>query len=177
MYISEIISNTQKCILKADEEKAKLLKKLMSDSSFSAEHKIYLSKLIHPLVDAIAEAVVSIRPPVKQHNNRVLYKKITDKITNRNPSNYIGHPKSSITSLCETESVAKNIMMLLSEKGNVFRAVSFKEYSERFIDDDTEDYKIDAEKNWFDEVINHCISSAAADNFCHTWFTPGHTDN
>ncbi len=66
----------------------------------------------------------------------------------------------------EHETIAKNIMVILSRTGNVFRNLSWKEYKEEREKDDN---FTEQEKYFFNRVNRYCSSSENATKFSPNW--------
>lgn len=82
------------------------------------------------------------------------------------PSNFLTHPWNSVYGNAETETIAHNIMAILSRTGDTFRLISWSEYkAERLKDVDFSE----AEKGYFEEVISYCLSAERAASFSPTW--------
>ena len=84
----------------------------------------------------------------------------------KKPSDFISHPYDSIFQNNEFKTVARNIMVILKETGNIFRELSWEEYSTQ--------RKIDGgfsiiEKQYFDKVKEYCFSSENARSFSPAW--------
>lgn len=75
-------------------------------------------------------------------------------------------PMNSVFRKSEYETIARNIMVILSRTGNKFRHLSWKEYkTERLKDGNF----TEMEKFYFDEVIRWCFSSHNAKKFSYYW--------
>ncbi len=82
------------------------------------------------------------------------------------PSDFCIHPFSSITQNSEAETIARNIMVILSRRGDTFAPLSWDEYkSERVKDGNFSSL----EKGYFEEVIVYCVSEDTAKLFSPTW--------
>lgn len=82
------------------------------------------------------------------------------------PSNFTDFPFSSALQNCESETIARNIMVILKRTGDTFRSLTFKEYqSEREKDGDSDSN----EKKYFDKVIDYCKSADTAKLFSPIW--------
>jgi len=83
------------------------------------------------------------------------------------PSNFTSHPFGSILQHSESETIATNIMKILSITGNTFRELTYDEYkSERLKDGNFSE----REKGYFDKVISYCKSPDSANLFCKDWY-------
>lgn len=83
-----------------------------------------------------------------------------------NPSNYKTYPGSSVLAKSEYETIAQNIMVILSRTGDKFRPLSWKEYKKERLKD--KDFT-ESEKQYFDKVIDYCKSEDTANLFCPSW--------
>ncbi len=87
----------------------------------------------------------------------------------KTPLNYTRQPFDSSAKSLEYELAAQNIMLVLSRTGNVFRKLTLKEYKDNI-------KKVDnrivgsSEAHYMQCAIHYCLSSIAADDFCHTWY-------
>lgn len=82
------------------------------------------------------------------------------------PSNYTGYPWSCKFNNSESETIAQNIMVILSRTGDTFREITWNEYKkERKKDGNFSD----SEKDYFDRVIPYCTSPEKANEFCTKW--------
>ena len=82
------------------------------------------------------------------------------------PSDFCRHPYDSVFHHSETETVARNIMVILSRTGNIWRRLSWNEYqTERMKDGEYSD----SEFKEFENAINYCISEDTAKCFSPTW--------
>jgi len=76
------------------------------------------------------------------------------------------HPWGSVLQNSESETVAKNIMVILERTGNKFRKLTWDEYkSERQKDSNF----TEGEKHYFDKVIGYCKSADTAKLFSKEW--------
>jgi hypothetical protein len=96
-------------------------------------------------------------------------KKESPKMPVITPSQYNREPMGSLSQNSESETIAKNIMHILSKNGDVFRPLSFEEYTDVRKSDGANDRHIANEKPYFDEVISYCASPESADLFCADW--------
>jgi len=75
-------------------------------------------------------------------------------------------PMGSVFHKSEYEQIAMNIMMILKRTGNVFRELSWEEYTiERGKDKDFSN----TEMKYFDEVVKYCRSAETAILFSGSW--------
>lgn len=82
------------------------------------------------------------------------------------PSNFKKHPYNSVMNKSEAETIARNIMVILSRTGDKFRQLSWDEYkTERLKDGDF----TEREKAYFDKVVSRCSSVETALHFSPTW--------
>lgn len=74
----------------------------------------------------------------------------------------------SVSQNSETETVARNIMIILSRTGDEWRRLTWEEYeTER-----RKDGEFSAvERHYFDQVIDYCVSAQTANLFCKHWAT------
>lgn len=85
---------------------------------------------------------------------------------NLKPSDFKIYPWSSVFTNSETETIAKNIMIILSRTGNEFRNLEWDEYRiERLKDGSFSDN----EKQYFDKAIKYCKSAETAVLFSPKW--------
>ena len=83
-----------------------------------------------------------------------------------NPSNFCSTPFDSVLKESECETVARNIMVILSRTGNAFRLLSWDEYkTERTKDGNF----TESEKTYFDQVVGFCVAAESAKAFCPSW--------
>lgn len=79
----------------------------------------------------------------------------------------------SILKKSEAESIARNIMAILSRTGNEWRTLSWEEY----VDERKKDHATDKgggfrdylEKPYFEQVAGFCSSPSSAEQFCKGW--------
>ncbi len=82
------------------------------------------------------------------------------------PSSFLSQPMDSITQSSEAETIARNIMVILSRTGDSFRRLEWIEYqSERLKDGNFSD----REKLYFNQVVAHCASEETAKLFSSVW--------
>lgn len=85
----------------------------------------------------------------------------------KTPANYCTFPFDSALREAESETIAQNIMIILSRNGNTFRKLSYEEYvKERKMDCNFSE----REREYFNKVVNYCKSSDDADLFCKKWY-------
>jgi hypothetical protein len=83
-----------------------------------------------------------------------------------NPSNFTKTAYDSVLKNSESETVARNIMVILSRTGDKFRLLSWDEYkTERTKDGNF----TESEKQYFDRVVGFCVSAESAKAFCPNW--------
>ena len=82
------------------------------------------------------------------------------------PSNFKSDPMGSVLQEAESETIARNIMVILARTGDIFRPLSWKEYkTEREKDKDFSS----GEKSYFEVVIDYCKSPDTARLFSPVW--------
>ena len=82
------------------------------------------------------------------------------------PSDFRNRPMASVLRKSEAETVASNIMVILSKGVDVFRALSWEEYKrQRLIDGKFSD----SEHDYFDQVIDFFKSADTAKLFSKEW--------
>jgi len=82
------------------------------------------------------------------------------------PKNFRRHPYGSTSRHSETETIARNVMVILSRTGNEFRNLSWEEYKEERLKDGN---FTESEGPLFDKVRVVGTSAEAAYLFCPTW--------
>lgn len=82
------------------------------------------------------------------------------------PSNFCSTPFDSVLKNSESETIARNIMVILSRTGDVFRLLSWEEYKEHRMKDGN---FTESEKQYFDRVVGFCVASESAKAFCPSW--------
>lgn len=82
------------------------------------------------------------------------------------PIVFTNEPVGSIAGKAEAETVARNIMIILTRTGNEFRLLPWDEYKEHRLKDGgfSED-----EKMYFDQVVKFCRSPQTAELFSPAW--------
>ena len=87
-------------------------------------------------------------------------------LLNRKPSDFTEYPWDSVLQQSEAETIARNIMVILTRTGNTFRELSWEEYRvERLKDGSFREQ----EKHYFDMVIKYCKSEDIAIIFSKVW--------
>lgn len=82
------------------------------------------------------------------------------------PSNFTNYPWGSALTNSECETIAVNIMVILSRTGNVFRELTWEEYeSERMKDKNFSA----GEKPYFEKVLPYCKNADTAKLFSKSW--------
>jgi len=82
------------------------------------------------------------------------------------PSDFQHYPWSSVEQSAEAETIALNIITILKRTGDEFRALSWEEY----VQERTKDGSFSqAEKRYFDNVVEFTVSAEAASKFCLLW--------
>lgn len=82
------------------------------------------------------------------------------------PSNFNKHPWNSVTQNSESETVARNIMVIMGRTGDEWRELSWDEYKEERLKDGN--FSI-SEKQFFDRVTPYCKSADTAVLFSAEW--------
>jgi len=83
------------------------------------------------------------------------------------PSDFMKkHPYNSIFQNSECETIARNIMVILSDTGDSFRKIELFEYEERRLKDGNYSIK---EKQLFNKVNEYCVSEEMAQKFSKNW--------
>lgn len=84
------------------------------------------------------------------------------------PSDYKQFPFGSVSQNSETETVALNIMIILSRTGDIFRPLTWAEYkSERSKNRDSD--AVDREHGYFNDALPYCKSPITAARFADAW--------
>lgn len=87
----------------------------------------------------------------------------------KRPSNFMSKPFGSVLKKSECETVARNIMVILSRTGDTWRVLSWDEYKlERMKDGNF----TESEKVYFDQVYGFCVAAESAEAFSPGWFKP-----
>lgn len=82
------------------------------------------------------------------------------------PSNFTTHPYDSVLKNNESETVARNIMVILARTGDTFRPLSWEEYSTQRMKDGN--FTL-SEQAYFERVSGFCTTEEAAKAFCQNW--------
>jgi hypothetical protein len=85
---------------------------------------------------------------------------------NMNPSNFLKVPFDSVLKNSESETIARNIMVILSRTGNQWRSLSWEEYKEARVKDGN---FTQSERQYFDKVAGFCVAAESAKAFCPSW--------
>ena len=87
----------------------------------------------------------------------------------KKPSNFTSTPYGSVLKKSECETIARNIMVILSRTGDKWRVLSWDEYkAERLKDGNF----TESEKAYFDQVAGFCVAAESAEAFSPGWFKP-----
>ena len=85
----------------------------------------------------------------------------------KQPSDFIIYPWSCLFGKSEYETIARNIMVILSKTNdNQFRLLTWEEYKEHRLKDGNFSER---EKPYFDSVASYCTSAEKARTFSKTW--------
>jgi hypothetical protein len=82
------------------------------------------------------------------------------------PSEFTKHPYGSVLQNNESESVARNIMVILTRLGDEFRLLSWGEYKQEREKDGNFTM---SEKTYFDRVVGFCVAAESAKAFSPAW--------
>jgi hypothetical protein len=82
------------------------------------------------------------------------------------PSDFHSHPYDSVLKNNESETVARNIMVILTRLGDTWQELPWDTYVEHRQKDGNFSIK---ERAYFDKVVNYTISPDAAKRFSPTW--------
>lgn len=82
------------------------------------------------------------------------------------PSDFKNYPSDSVTRNSECETVAQNIMIILSRTGDKFRPFDFEEYQ---IERKKDGNFSQAEKTYFEKVRSYCADEDTAKTFSKEW--------
>lgn len=82
------------------------------------------------------------------------------------PSNYRSHPWGSVLQNSQSETIASNIMAILSRTGNEWRPLSWEEYKTEREKDGR--FSL-TERGYFEKVAPYCKSADTADLFAPGW--------
>ncbi len=90
------------------------------------------------------------------------------------PSDFTNKPFASVFRKSESETIARNIMVILSRTGNEFRELSWDEYKkERLKDGEFSE----SEKGYFEKVLPYCVSAEMAARFSDSWTNKTESDD
>ena len=89
-------------------------------------------------------------------------------MSDQKPSDFTNYPIASVLQKNESETVARNIMMILRRTGNTWRNLSWDEYVKHRTNDGNFTMN---EKPHFDAVIGYCQSPETAKLFSPTAWT------
>ena len=82
------------------------------------------------------------------------------------PSNYQSRPYNSALQNWQSETIARNVMLILMRTGNEWRPLMWDEYkAERMKDSGF----TPNERAYFDKVVPYCESPEKANAFCKGW--------
>ena len=82
------------------------------------------------------------------------------------PSDFTSYPWGSVTMNSEAETVATNIMTILSRTGDEFRKLTWEEYKQEREKDGNFST---CERSYFEEVLPYCKSADTAKLFSKEW--------
>ena len=82
------------------------------------------------------------------------------------PNDFLTFPWDSVTKNWESETVARNIISILSRTGNTWRTLSWDEYKNERLKDGSFST---SEKAQFDKVVHYCTSSEEAGKYSFVW--------
>jgi len=82
------------------------------------------------------------------------------------PSDFTNHPYDSVMKNSESETVARNIMVILSRTGNKFRHLSWNEYKKEREKDGNFSQ---SEQRYFEKVAKYTVSEQTAALFSEAW--------
>lgn len=85
------------------------------------------------------------------------------------PSNFLSHPWGSVMQNCEYETIARNIMVMLSRCGNTWKPLTWEKYVFERIIDGAKESEIERERPYFDRVVGFCVSAESANAFAPGW--------
>lgn len=86
------------------------------------------------------------------------------------PSNFLGHPWDSVMHNNEHETIARNIMAILSRTGDEWRVLSWEEYAAERAKDGRQN--CDNERPYFERVSGFCVAPESAQAFAPGWGNP-----
>lgn len=129
------------------------------------------SKSQHPRGNIIYFTFVKVKGiGMTIYNNHDLKHKIKAafKIKNimKQPKDFLIKPWGSVLQNSESETIAGNIMMILSRTGNTWRELTWEEYK---IEREKDGEFSEREKIYFDKVIIYCKSPEDAGKFSKDW--------
>ena len=84
----------------------------------------------------------------------------------KKPFDFTNNPFNSVLQNSEAETIARNIMIILGRTGNKFRKLSWNEY---VIERKKDGNFTEKEKEYFNKVIDYCLSSRTAKLFSSAW--------
>lgn len=92
-----------------------------------------------------------------------------------NPSIFQIYPWSSVLRNSESETIALNIIQILSRTGDTWRTLTWEEYKEERIKDAGKPGAgfSERERGYFDAVLPYTVSESAARIFCKGWELAG----
>lgn len=79
---------------------------------------------------------------------------------------FTSYPWDSVLQKSECETIARNIMIILKQTGDIFRDLKWGEYKKERLKDGG---FTQSEKEYFDQAIPHCKSADTARNFSKVW--------
>ena len=82
------------------------------------------------------------------------------------PSNYKQHPYDSVLHKNEAETIARNIMVILSRTGDTFRPLTWDEYKAERLKDGS---FTESERENFEQVAGFCASQHSVRAFSPSW--------
>lgn len=85
------------------------------------------------------------------------------------PSIFVCNPMGSVLQKSEAETVASNIMIILSRTENTFRDLTWEEYVKERAEDQRFAKFDHAEQGYFNQVIGYCKSADTAVLFSPAW--------
>lgn len=88
------------------------------------------------------------------------------------PSDYKAFPLGSVSQNCETETVARNIMIVLARTGDMFRPLAWDEYKRERLKD-VDSGSVDMEREPFKTAVEYCKSPITAARFADAWMIEG----
>lgn len=94
---------------------------------------------------------------------------ITPAITPVLPSQFKAQPWGSVTQKSECETVARNVMVMLSRTGNQWRELTPEEYLQERVKDGASLSDAQWELPYFRRVVQYTISPEAAREFSPAW--------